>query len=155
MQKYIKNLLLKIKCPFLFISLAITIALCWIHCSIYWPGFIQDDAQTTYLLLKSGWHPVIMADMVEMMYALFGYHIWTLFVLTMFPFYVGVWVIVWAVYKKTKSWWSLLFFFPCFSGNIFFLLIKMGSSSFAASYLFLLWALTLYVVFNKVELKLL
>ena len=115
MQENLKNALLKyakkLNYPFLWVSLMIAIALCTFHCWLYWPGYIQDDAQTTLLLDKAGWHPAIMAYLLEIMYNLFGIHVYNLFLLTILPFYIGIWIIVYSAYLKTKSWFSLLLFF--------------------------------------------
>lgn len=152
MQENLKNALLKyakkLNYPFLWVSLMIAIALCTFHCWLYWPGYIQDDAQTTLLLDKAGWHPAIMAYLLEIMYNLFGIHVYNLFLLTILPFYIGIWIIVYSAYLKTKSWFSLLLFFPCFIGNIFYIFIKLGSTSFSISWICLLYALTLYFVLN-------
>ncbi|MCQ2740502.1 MAG: hypothetical protein MJ210_00055 [Alphaproteobacteria bacterium] len=135
---------------FLGISLAVTAVLFAFHYWLYWPGYIQDDSQTTFLLLKSGWHPVIMAYLIEGMYKLFGYHIYHLFLLTLLPFYLGMWIVVYVASLKTKSWLSLLWFFPFTIGNLFYALIKLGSSSFSGSWVFLLYALTLAMILTLV-----
>ena len=57
--------------PFYLYSLFITAILFSFQYWLYWPGYIQDDSQTTFLLDKVGWHPVIMAYLVQGMYFLF------------------------------------------------------------------------------------
>ncbi len=138
---------------FLLISVLVALFLCTAHCWLYWPGYIQDDSRTTFLLVKNGWHPVIMAYLTEMMYFLFSEHIYDLFLLTMIPFYVGLWFIVYSAYLKTKSWMSLLLFFPCFIANIVYAQIRLGSSSFATSWMVLLYAMTLYAILNLHTIK--
>lgn len=152
MQENLKNALLKyakkLNYPFLWVSLMIAIALCTFHCWLYWPGYIQDDSQTTLLLDKAGWHPAIMAYLTEIAYNLFGIHVYNLFLLTIIPFYLGIWLIVYSAYLKTKSWLSLLLFFPCFIGNIFYIPIKLGSTSFSISWTCLLYGLTAFAIIN-------
>jgi len=146
MKEFLHKTSLVFKHPFLIVSLAITVALCCFHCWLYWPGYIQDDAQTTLLLDKAGWHPAIMAYLLEIAYSLFGVHVYHFFLLTMIPFYIGMWLMVYSAYLKTKSWLSLLLFVPFFTGNIFYSVIKLGSTSFSMSWICLLYGLTLYAV---------
>ena len=152
-NRLLSGFITKIKNPFFTVSLLLCISLCFFQLWLYWPGYIQDDSQTTLLLIKSGWHPVIMAYLVEIMHNLFGVHVYNLFLLTMVPFYLGIWIIIYSVYIKTKSWCSLLLIFPCLIGNIFYALIKMGSSSFSLSWGVLLYALTLYMILQPVPQK--
>jgi len=133
---------------FLWVSLLLCAVLCCFHCWLYWPGFILDDAQTTLVLDKAGWHPAIMAYLLEIAYSFFGIHVYNLFLLSMIPFYTGIWLIIYSAYLKTKSWFSLLLIFPCFIGNITYTVIKLGSVSFSVSWICLLYALTLYAVVN-------
>ena len=152
-KQQLVNICSKFKNPFFTVSLLLCISLCFFQLWLYWPGYIQDDSRTTLLLDKSGWHPVIMAYLVEIMHNLFGVHVYNLFLLTMVPFYLGIWIIIYSVYIKTKSWCSLLLIFPCLIGNIFYALIKMGSSSFSLSWGVLLYALTLYMILQPVPQK--
>ncbi len=139
--------------PFYLYSGLITIILFYIQFDLYWPGYIQDDSQTTFLLDKAGWHPAVMAYLVQIMYFFFGIHIYHLFLLTLIPFYSSILIIVNLAYIKSKSWWSLILFFPCFITNVFYPEIRLGSSSFSTSWLLLLYTLTLYIVIKEYQFK--
>ena len=62
-------------------------------------------------------------------------------------------IVVNTAYMKTKSWFSLLFFFPCFVGNVFYAQVKMGCSSFSMSWTILLYAMTLYAALKPIEIN--
>ena len=136
--------------PFYLCSFLIAVLLFTFHFWLYWPGYIQDDSQTTFMLVKINWHPVIMAYLIEWMYYFFGYHLYHLYLLTLIPFYLGFLIIVNTSYIRTKSWYSLIFFIPCFIGNVFYAEVKMGCSSFSMSWIILLYAMTLYVALNPI-----
>lgn len=142
-----------IKKHFSSFSLFITILLFSFHFWLYWPGYIQDDSQTTLLLMKNGWHPVIMAYLIQGMYTLFGIHVYHLFLLNLIPYYISIWIIADIFYYKTKSYYSLICFFPCFIGNVFYAQIRLGCSSFSFSWILLLYAITLYLFFLKPALS--
>ena len=131
---------------FVAISASLILAIFVFQNWLYWPGYIQDDSQTTLLLDKSGWHPAIMAYLLEIAYKLFGVHVYDLFLMITVPFYLGMFIIVYSVYKKTNSWLSILLIFPIFIGNVYYSIIKMSSISFLISWSYLLYAMTLYMV---------
>ena len=144
-----KKSFFKIK-PFYLCSFLVAVILFSFQFWLYWPGYIQDDSQTTFMLVKINWHPVIMAYLIEWMYYFFGYHLYHLYLLMLIPFYLAILIIVNTAYLKTKSWWSLLFFFPCFIANVFYAEVKMGCSAFSMSWIMLLYAMTLYVALNPI-----
>ena len=118
---------------FYVISALLILVICVFQNWLYWPGYIQDDSQTTLLLDKSGWHPAIMAYLVEILHNLLGVHI-------------GLYIIVYSAYKKTNSLFSIFLIFPIFIGNVYYSIIKMGSSSFSISWSLLLYAMSFYMI---------
>ena len=141
------------KHTFLICSLLLVGILFVFHCWMAWPGQSYWDAPMMILLAKNGWHPALIVWMLEGMYALFGVHIYHLLLLYFIPFYFGIWLLMIAIYKKTKSYLSLLLCFPCFIANVYYLLFEMKSTSFSFGWVFLLYASTLYLILSEPKKK--
>ena len=114
-----------------------------IFCFNYWlafPGVTTFDTKESLLLSKSGWHPVIWSYILQFMFFVFGKHVYFLLILSLVPFYLGVYLILMAFYNRYRTWFSLLAIFPVFIGNIFLINFHLHSSSLSANWIFLLYA---------------
>ena len=85
------------------------------------PGFhIIGDTYGSIALIKDNWHPVFIPYVLELLYAIFGKHLYYLYLWNLMPFYAGLLFLVWGFYLRFRSLWALLLLFPIFIGNIYF-----------------------------------
>lgn len=85
------------------------------------PGFhIIGDTYSSIGLIKNNWHPVFISYVLELLYAIFGKHLYYLYLWNLVPFYAGLLFLVWGFYLRFRSLWALLLLFPIFIGNIYF-----------------------------------
>lgn len=85
------------------------------------PGFhIIGDTYGSIALIKDNWHPVFIPYVLELLYTLFGKHLYYLYLWNLVPFYLGLLFLVWGFYLRFRSLWALGLLFPIFVGNIYF-----------------------------------
>lgn len=85
------------------------------------PGFhIIGDTYGSIALIKDNWHPVFISYVLELLYAIFGKHLYYLYLWNLMPFYMGLLFLVWGFYLRFRSLWALGLLFPIFVGNIYF-----------------------------------
>ena len=85
------------------------------------PGFhIIGDTYGSIALIKNNWHPVFIPYVLELLYAIFGKHLYYLYLWNLMPFYLGLLFLVWGFYLRFRSLWALGLLFPIFIGNIYF-----------------------------------
>ncbi|WP_334084125.1 hypothetical protein [Helicobacter typhlonius] len=85
------------------------------------PGFhIIGDTYSSILLTKDNGHPVFISYVLEFLYALFGKHLYYLYLFNLVPFYAGLFFLVWGFYLRFKSVFAISLLFPLLVGNIYF-----------------------------------
>lgn len=110
-----------------------------------YPGlFFNEDTVCPLFLIKDNFHPVIISYLIQFLYWIFGPHVWCFLLLEIVPLYLGLFLVAYGTYHRFHSWYSLLYVFIPLLGNIFFLNFHLQSSTFSASWLFLLYAVILY-----------
>ena len=134
---------------FFCIGLLIILALGIIHSWLGWHTFEWDgDTAIMALLDLGGWHPVIISWILKFTYFFTGYHIYTFLLLQIIPFYLALFIFVWAIYSKWHSIWSLALLLPFFTIQFYIMPLQLMSTSFSAIWIFLLYSLVLYGVLN-------
>ena len=136
---------------FVLTALTFCILLFLFHTWLAWPGFIHNDTPHSVLLIKDNAHPVILAYTLELLYKLFGTHIYYMLLMNLVPFYLGLFIFSWAFYKKFHSFWALSVLGLAGIGNIFFQNFIMHSSSLSPMMIFLVFALVFYAVLNPIR----
>ena len=134
---------------FFCISFLLLTTLCIVHSWLGWHTFDWDgDAAVMALLDMGGWHPVIISWILKIAYIFTGYHIYTFLLLQIIPFYLALFIFLWAIYYKWRSWWTLLLFLPFFIIQFYMMPLQLMSTSFSTIWIFLLYSVVLYNVLN-------
>lgn len=108
------------------------------------PGVVQIDAWYNVGLHKGNWHPVFISYFLELLYMLFGKHLYYLFLCNLIPFYVGICFIICGFYIRFRTPLALIFIFPTFIGNIYFHNFVQYHSFALPMMLFCLYAMLLF-----------
>ena len=112
------------------------------------PGF-YNITDSYYIMSEAinneytNWHPFIIGLTLHFLYKIFGYHEFYLFFLNMFLWYIGLTMIVYALYYKFRNKYLILLFFISFIGNIFF--ANMTHIKDATATLFFFFAISILI----------
>ena len=144
-----------------YIFLAFAFLLCAGICAFsFWLGFrgyITSDLANVYIdLQKNNWHPVFVTYVVELLYFLFGRHLYYLFLFNLIPFYLGLFFLIASFYIRCRSPFVFLLLFPTFIGNIYFENFVQNTTFSLSMLLFCLYSLMLFLILiplntNKVQ----
>lgn len=105
----------------LFSICALILVLFVFQFSLGFPGYhVLGDTYTSITLFKNNGHPVFIAYVLQLLYALFGKHLYFLFLANLIPFYVGLAFLVCGLYLHFRSIWAILSISIIFVGNIYF-----------------------------------
>ena len=99
---------------FLWVSMALVGGMFAFHYWMILPILSANLTPSSVLLLKDGWHPPIITWLLEGIYALFNIHLYHLLLLTIIPFYLGIWIIVLAAWEKNTFLLVATFCFSLF-----------------------------------------
>ena len=137
------------KICFFIISFLLIGGLCATHCWLGWRTFSWNgDSASMILLNMSGWHPAIVSYMLKFIYIFTGVHIYPLLLLQVIPFYIAIFIMVWAVFKRYNTVWALGLILPFFIRQLYLMPVELMSSSFSVIWTFLLYSVVLYGVLN-------
>ena len=121
------------------------IGLCVFQFCLGCPGYhIIGDTYNSIANAKKNWHPVFIAYVTEWLYAIFGKHLYYLFLCNLIPFYTGLCFVVCGLYIRFRSPIALLGIFPIFIGNIYFQNFIQYHSFALPMMLFCLYAMALF-----------
>lgn len=121
---------------------------------LFWPGYISHD--WAYLMTNfnmDNHYPVIYSLSLKFIASIFGFHTYIPLLYNLIPFYLGIFTIVWGLWKKFYSQWCWLGLIPLIIGNIFFNNIILHCSYSSPMFVFLLWATVLYQILNGITYK--
>lgn len=137
------------KVCFFIISFSLITALCVTHCWLGWRTFSWNgDSASMILLNMSGWHPAIVSYMLRFVYIFTGVHVYPLLLLQVIPFYIAIFILIWAVFKKYNTFLALGLILPFFIRQLYLMPVELMSSSFSLIWTFLLYSVVLYGVLN-------
>ena len=131
--------------------LGFAFALCASICAFtFWlgfPGFHNiSDIYINITLEKSNFAPVFISYILQVLYFLFGRHLYYLFLFNLIPFYLGIFFLIAGFYLRSKNPFALFLIFPTFIGNFYFENFIQHYSFSLSMLLFCLWALLLFIV---------
>ena len=131
--------------------LGFAFALCASICAFtFWlgfPGFHNiSDIYINIALEKSNFAPVFISYILQVLYFLFGRHLYYLFLFNLIPFYLGIFFLIAGFYLRSKNPFALFLIFPTFIGNFYFENFIQHYSFSLSMLLFCLWALLLFIV---------
>ncbi|MBP5534007.1 MAG: hypothetical protein J6Y03_00675 [Alphaproteobacteria bacterium] len=137
------------KVYFLSVAFLLVTFLCAVHCWLGWKTFNwTGDTASIALLNMCGWHPAIISYMLKIAYFFWGVHIYPFLLLQVIPFYLAIFIMVWAVFRRYNTFWALALILPFFTRQFYLLPLELLSSSFSVVWTFLLYSLILYGVLN-------
>lgn len=111
------------------------------------PGFhIIGDTYASIALGKNNHHPVFISYILELLYLLFGKHLYYLFLFNITPFYLGIFLLIAGFYLRFRSKLAILLICPTFIGNIYFQNFIQYNSFSLPMLLFLLYSLILFLI---------
>ena len=123
--------------------------LCAVHCWLGWKTFNwTGDTSSIMLLNMCGWHPAILSYMLKFLYFFTGIHAYTFLLLQVIPFHLAIFIMVWAVFKRYNTFWSLALILPFFMRQFYLLPHDLVSSSFSVIWTFLMYSVVLYGILN-------
>lgn len=133
--------------------LSFTIAICiGLFAFTFWLGFpgyhIIGDTYNSIDLIKDNAHPVFIAYVLQFLYAIFGKHLYYLFLFNLVPFYAGLAILVCGFYLRFKNPIAILLLFPTAIGNFYFQNFIQYHSFSLPMMLFLLYSLVLFLALN-------
>jgi len=138
---------------FIFCSLLVAFLACSFQFWIAYPGWINWDTIALTIIKDTNLEPVSITYVFLGLFKLFGRHVWLILLVSVIPFYLGLFVLSLAFYRRYNSFWALLLFFPMFIQNIFVSNFILLSTSMLANFSFLLFAIILYYVLNPSKHK--
>ena len=134
-------------CVFLGFIFALCAGICAFTFWLGFPGFHNvSDIYLNIDLNKSNFAPVFISYVLELLYLLFGRHLYYLFLFNLVPFYLGIFFLIAGFYLRFKNPFALMVIFPTFIGNIYFENFIQHYSFSLSMLLFCLWALLLFIV---------
>lgn len=117
------------------------------HLWMAYPGLMNiSDTSNSLVLSKSGWQPISVSLQLEFLYYLFGPHAYFLLLMNLVPFYLGLFIITFALLKKYNSWICFLALCPAFISNLFFGNFILTTRYSSAMYIWLYYTLVFYWV---------
>ena len=126
--------------------------LCAFHCWLGWRTFSWNgDTASMVLLNMSGWHPAIVSWMLKGIYYFTDIHIYPFLLLQIIPFYLSVFIIVWAVYCRWHTVWAFFLIFIFYTKQNYMMTVDLMSTSFSAIWVLLLYSLVIYSVLNPLK----
>lgn len=132
---------------FLTFSLLLIIALFIFQFWLGFPGYhIFGDTYSSIILAKNNAHPVFISYVLQFLYAIFGKHLFYLFLFNLVPFYAGLAFLVCGLYIHFRSKFALLALFPLFIGNIYFQNFVQYHSFSLPMMLFCLYSMLLFLI---------
>ncbi|KLI21921.1 hypothetical protein SU46_00995 [Brachyspira hyodysenteriae] len=136
----------------------IFINLCFLifHFWLGFPGYWQNV--DNYLIMEqsvnsitNNVHPIIIALTLKIFYSIFGYHSFYLFLINLICWYLGLSLIMIALYKYFKSKWVLILFLLNLISNMFFQNISQLKDVTTNMYIWLLLSILFFILFVNVK----
>jgi len=113
------------------------------------PGYhIIGDTYNSISLTKDNQHPVFIAYIMHLLYALFGKHLFYLFLFNLIPFYAGLMFLFAGFYLRFRSVFALFALCSLFIGNFYFQNFVQYHSFALPMMLFALYSALLFVALN-------
>ena len=139
---------------FLMFAFALCAGICGFSFWLGFPGFhIIGDTYNSIATIKDNAHPVFIAYIMEILYALFGKNLYYLFLFNLMPFYLGLFFLIAGFYLRFKNPFALLLIFPTFIGNIYFQNFIQYHSFALPMMLFCIYSALLFLILVPLNTK--
>ena len=94
------------------------------HFWLGFPGNLRGDTLSIFFESISGSfsnaNPIIIPNILKLLYSIFGYHTFYLFFINIFFWYAGLTILIVSIYHRFKNKYIIFLFLISFIGNIFF-----------------------------------
>ena len=139
---------------FLMLSFVICFAFCAFHFWLGFPGYIWDgDIFSALSLNKNNWHPIITAYTLEILFAIFGKHIYFIFLMNCITLYVGIWFFIAGFYLRFRSIFSFAIVAIILIGNITLGNFIAMNYILMANFIFCAYAIIFFLISSNNFLK--
>lgn len=126
------------------------------HFWVGFPGYWQNV--DNYLIMEqsvnsitNNVHPVIIPLTLKILYSIFGYHSFYLFLTNLICWYLGLSLVMIALYKYFQSKWVLVLFLLSFVSNLFFQNICQLKDVTTNIYIWLLLSILFFIIVMNIK----